>query len=186
MGIFELIFIAFGLSMDAFAVALCKGASIKKICFKHMVIVGIYFGLFQALMPMIGYLLGYNFIKKIEYIDHYIILILLFIIGVTMIRDAFKKEEVDNSLGFKNMFMLSIATSIDALSVGITFSFLEISILSSCLIIGVFTFFLSLIGVKIGNIFGNKYRFISCIIGGFVLILIGIKIFFEHLGIINF
>lgn len=186
MDIFELIIISLGLAMDAFAVSICKGVSIKKISIKVMMIVGFYFGLFQALMPLIGYFLGVSIISKIESIDHYIILILLFIVGIMMIKDAFKEDDVDDSLDFKNMILLSLATSIDAMSVGITFSFLNVSIIYSCLIIGILTFILSFVGVKIGSVFGKKYRSSACIIGGIVLILIGIKIFMEHMGIINF
>ena len=186
MSIIEIIIIAISLAMDAFAVAICKGVVIKKLNLKSIIIVGLYFGLFQAVMPIIGYLVGSSFYSKIESIDHYIILSILVLIGLIMIKESKDDEDVDSSLNYKNMTMLSIATSIDAMSVGITFSLLKVSIILACIIIGLITFILSMIGVKIGNIFGKKYKGFSCIIGGVLLILLGIKIFLEHLGIIFF
>ena len=186
MDLYELIIIAFSLSMDAFAVSICKGASLRNISLKSMIRVGMFFGLFQAIMPLIGYVLGISIVDKIRVVDHYIVLIMLGLIGIIMIIDAFKNEGLDESLDLKNMLILSVATSIDALSIGITLSLLNVSIFLSCIIIGVFTFVLSTIGVKIGYNFGKKYKISACIIGGIVLILIGIKIFLEHLGIINF
>lgn len=188
MGIVELLVIAVGLGMDAFAIAICKGLSIKKIKLKHMLIVGAYFGGFQALMPAIGYLLGFGFHQKIEFLDHWIAFILLSLIGINMIKEALfeNDESLDESLNFKTMLILSIATSIDALAAGITFAFLNTSLFVSVIIIGIITFILSVIGVKLGNIYGSKYQKKACIFGGIVLILLGIKIFFEHLGIINF
>ncbi len=188
MGLPELIIIAISLGMDAFAIAVCKGLSIKKIDIKTMCIIGLYFGGFQALMPTLGYLFGFSFHEKIEVIDHWITLVLLSIIGINMIREALSKEDtrLDDSIGFKTMLVLSIATSLDALAVGVTFAFLDVSLIISVIIIGVTTFILSVIGVKIGNICGKKYQSKACLFGGIVLILIGIKIVLEHLGIINF
>ena len=181
MGLPELIIIAISLGMDAFAIAVCKGLSIKKIDIKTMCIIGLYFGGFQALMPTLGYLFGFSFHEKIEVIDHWITLVLLSIIGINMIREALSKEDtrLDDSIGFKTMLVLSIATSLDALAVGVTFAFLDVSLIISVIIIGVTTFILSVIGVKIGNICGKKYQSKACLFGGIVLIL-------EHLGIINF
>lgn len=188
MGIVELIIIAVGLGMDAFAISICKGLQIKKLTLKNILIIGLYFGGFQALMPILGYLFGFSFHEKIEFIDHWIALILLSIIGINMIRDALSSDEggVDDKTNFKTMVVLAIATSLDALAVGVTFAFLDVSLLLSVSIIGVITFILCIIGVKIGNICGTKHEKTSCIFGGIILILLGVKILLEHLHIINF
>lgn len=183
MQIIELIILSIGLAMDAFSVSICKGLSITKIKTKDAIIVGLYFGIFQALMPIIGYLLGMNFYDKITNIDHWIAFVLLSCIGINMIREAIlNKEEIkDDSLNMKNMLVLSIATSIDALAAGITFAFLNVNILMSVIIIGVITFLISTIGVIVGNIFGNKYEKKAQIFGGVILIILGFKILLEHL-----
>lgn len=191
MGIIELIILAVGLSMDAFAVAVCKGLAIKKITPKKVCIVGLWFGIFQALMPLIGYFLGSTFESYITKYDHWIAFFLLGFIGASMIKEALSKDEEkeSDSLAFKTMFILAVATSIDALAVGITFAFLIKSIgylIFAVLAIGITTFTLSAIGVKIGNIFGTKYKAKAEIAGGVILILLGTKILLEHLGIINF
>ena len=171
--------------MDAFAVSICKGLSVTKINWKHSVIAGLYFGGFQAAMPIIGYLLGSSFKDYIEKFDHWIAFGLLLIIGANMIREAFSKEEdeLDGSFSFKSMFPLAIATSIDALAVGVTFAFLNVQIIPAISFIGVITFLLSAAGVKIGNIFGEKYKSKAEFVGGVVLILMGVKILLEHLEI---
>lgn len=186
MSILSIIVIAIGLAMDAFAVSICKGLSMKKMSWKKALIIGGYFGFFQALMPLIGYLLGIGFQDKVTGIDHWIAFILLGIIGINMIKEALSKEEEgrNDSVNFKEMIVLAIATSIDALAVGITMAFLEVNIAVAITIIGIITFAISVIGVKIGNIFGNKYEKKAEFAGGVILILMGIKILLEHLGII--
>jgi putative Mn2+ efflux pump MntP len=188
MNIFELLLLAVGLSMDAFAVSITKGLSIGKICIKDCLIVGMYFGLFQAFMPLIGYYLSSNFAVYITSYDHWIAFILLAIIGINMIRESREKETTDKnaSISFKAMLPLAIATSIDALAVGVSFAFLNINIYLSVIIIGITTFIISAIGVKIGSIFGTKYKAKAELCGGIILILIGLKVLFEHLGLINF
>lgn len=194
MSIIEIILLSFGLAMDAFAVSICKGLTLKKMDWKKLLIAGGYFGVFQAIMPLIGYFLIKlfkqneaisNFITKY---DHWIAFILLIIIGINMIIESFAKEEVDGNFGFKTMFVLAIATSIDALSVGITFATMElaINIYWTVLIIGGITFILSALGVFIGNVFGLKFKQPAEIVGGVVLILIGLKILLNGLGIISF
>lgn len=183
MGIIELIILSIGLAMDAFAVAICKGLSMQKMNWKKACIIGAYFGIFQALMPLAGYLLGVNFQEKIVNIDHWVAFILLGIIGLNMIKEAISKEtEIANdSIKFKDMLILAIATSIDALAVGITFAFLKVNILLAISLIGGITFAISVAGVKIGNIFGDKYEKKAEFAGGVILILLGIKILLEHL-----
>lgn len=183
MGIVELVVLSIGLAMDAFAVSVCKGLSMSKMSWKKACIIGLYFGIFQALMPLIGYLLGINFQEKIDNIDHWIAFILLGIIGINMIKEAMskQKESSNDSIKFKDMIVLAIATSIDALAVGITFAFLKVNILLAISLIGIITLVLSIIGVKIGNIFGNKYEKKAQLVGGIILILLGIKILLEHL-----
>ncbi len=179
-----IILIAIGLAMDAFAVSVCKGLSMKKISIKKLLIIALYFGIFQALMPVIGYFLGESFENLVTSIDHWIAFILLLFIGINMLKEAFGKSEDDNKnddTGFKTMIILGLATSIDALAVGITFAFLEINIFVIATIIGVITFIISAIGVVIGNKFGDKYEKKAEILGGVILILIGIKILLEHL-----
>lgn len=194
MSIIEIILLSFGLAMDAFAVSICKGLTLKKMDWKKLLIAGGYFGVFQAIMPFIGYFLIILF-KQNETIsnvitkyDHWIAFILLIIIGINMIIESFAKEEVDGNFGFKTMFVLAIATSIDALSVGITFATMElaINIYWTVLIIGGITFILSALGVFIGNVFGLKFKQPAEIAGGVVLILIGLKILLNGLGIISF
>lgn len=183
MGIIELILLAVGLSMDAFAVSVCKGLSVEKAEPKHMVIAGLWFGGFQALMPVIGYFLGSAFIDYIQSIDHWIAFILLGLIGVNMIREAMsgEDEEVENSFGFKTMFVMAVATSIDALAVGITFAFLNVNLLFAVSVIGVTTFAFSSAGIKIGSVFGCRFKSKAEICGGIILILLGLKILTEHL-----
>lgn len=176
-----------GLSMDAFAVSVCKGLAVGKVKTSHMAIAGAWFGGFQMLMPLIGYFLGSSFHSYIEKFDHWVAFILLVLIGVNMLREAFSKEE-DNesnaSFGFKTMFVMAVATSIDALAVGIALAMeAETNIWLSIICIGVTTFVLSAIGVKIGSIFGDKYKKKAEIIGGVILILLGLKILLEHLGV---
>lgn len=184
----ELFIIAVGLSMDAFAVSICKGLAMKKIDIKKAAIVGLWFGGFQGLMPLIGWLLGSSFKDYITTIDHWIAFILLCLIGINMVKEAFDKEEegVNDSLAWKIMLLLAIATSIDALAVGVTFAFLSVNIVSAVTTIGVTTFVFSAIGVKVGNAFGVKYKSKAELAGGIILILMGIKILLEHLGVINF
>lgn len=187
MDILTLFTLAVGLSMDAFAVAVCKGLAIRGFTWKKAVIVGIWFGGFQALMPAVGYGLGVRFRDKITAVDHWIAFIFLAIIGFNMLREAFGKEEEDcanDSLKIKEMFVLAVATSIDALAVGITFAFLSVNIYSAVSFIGGITFILSAIGVKVGNVFGTKYKAKAEAAGGVILILLGVKILLEHTGII--
>ncbi len=186
MGLLELFIVAVGLAMDAFAVSICKGLSLGKIKMKHMAIAGLWFGGFQALMPAIGYFVGSLFADRIEAVDHWIAFVLLAIIGVSMIKEASQEEdEMDACMDPKCMFVLAVATSIDALAVGVSFAFLRVSIVWSVIFIGVITFMLSAIGVKIGSVFGAKYKSKAEIAGGIVLIIIGAKILLEHLGIIG-
>ena len=186
MGILELFILAIGLSMDAFAVAICKGVSVQKLEIKHMLIVGAYFGGFQALMPAIGYLLGSQFEHLIVSVDHWIAFFLLLFIGGNMIKESRETdvEDLDDDFGFKTMLLLAIATSIDALAVGVTFAFLRVDIVAAVLFIGCITFICSAIGVKLGNVFGAKYKSKAELAGGVILILIGTKILLEHLGIL--
>lgn len=186
MGTPELLLLAVGLSMDAFAVSICKGLAVQKLKISHALTVGIYFGGFQALMPLLGYLLGKQFESLITSVDHWIAFGLLGFIGVNMIRESRgEAEELNNSFGFRTMVILAIATSIDALAVGITFSFLKVNIISAVCLIGCTTFVCSAIGIKIGNVFGTKYKSRAELAGGIVLILIGVKILLEHLGILG-
>jgi len=186
MSLFTLSIIAVGLSMDAFAVSICKGLALQKITPKNAVTVGLWFGSFQALMPFIGYLLGSRFKQYITTIDHWIAFILLGIIGLSMIKEALSQEaDCENaSLDCKTMFILAIATSIDALAAGITFAFLKVAIVPAVCFIGIITFCLSTVGVKIGNVFGTRYKSKAELAGGIILILMGIKILLEHLGIL--
>ena len=182
----EILFISIGLAMDAFAIAICKGLSMKKLDLKKAIIIGTYFGIFHAVMPIIGYFLGATFEILVTKIDHWITFILLIFIGANMIKESFEKESknCNDNVDFKTMVVLAVATSIDALAVGITFNFFKVNLLLSAIIIGIVTFILSILGVKIGNKFGHKYQNKAEFIGGFVLILIGVKILVEHLGII--
>lgn len=183
MTLFELFLIAVGLSMDAFAVSICKGLSMQKLNKKHALIIGLYFGGFQALMPFIGYSLGIHFQEAIVAYDHWIAFILLCLIGINMIKESRSDEEesVDASVDFKEMIVLAVATSIDALAIGVTFAFLQVNIVPAVSFIGIITFTLSVIGVKVGNVFGMKYKSKSEFAGGLILVLIGVKILIEHL-----
>lgn len=187
MGFVELLLIAVGLSMDAFAVSVCKGLSVHRLEKKQMLIVGLYFGGFQALMPVLGYIVGSRFENLIVSIDHWIAFALLGIIGLNMIKEAFDEdEELNDDFGVKTMSMLAVATSIDALAVGVTFAFLQVNIVSAAALIGLTTFGLSALGVCIGHKFGAKYKKNAELAGGVILILMGTKILLEHLGVINF
>ena len=183
----EIFLIGVGLSMDAFAVSICKGLSMKKIKKRDVFIIALFFGGFQALMPFIGWFLGKGFESYIMSIDHWIAFILLAIIGAKMIQEAFQKEEEEynEDISVKTMIVLSIATSIDALAVGITFAFLKVNLLLAITLIGTITFILSVIGTKIGNRFGDKYKSKAELAGGIILIIIGLKILLEHIGIIS-
>ena len=189
VGIGELIVLSLGLGMDAFAVSICKGLSMKKMNWKKALIIGLYFGGFQAIMPVLGYFLSKGFENFVTSIDHWIAFILLSIIGGKMVKDAFSQgnsENCNEDVGFKTMIVLAIATSIDALAVGITFAFLNVNIILAIALIGSITFFLSVIGTKVGNIFGDRYENKAELLGGVILIFLGIKILLEHLNIINF
>ena len=191
MGIIELLLLAISLSMDAFAVSVCQGLSMEKINKKKTLAIGVYFGGFQAIMPLIGWALGTQFEKYITSIDHWIAFILLSIIGINMIVESLKKDdEPTNTLNgdvinHKELFMLAVATSIDALTVGIMFAFLKVNIIPSVSIMGVCTLILSMLGVYIGNKFGSKYKNKAEFVGGLVLILIGLKVLLEHLEILH-
>lgn len=188
MDIITLFTLAVGLSMDAFAVSVCKGLAMQKLTVKKAVTVGIWFGGFQALMPTIGYVLGIQFRDKITAVDHWIAFVLLGIIGINMIREAFskEKEEANESLAIKEMFVLAVATSIDALAIGITFAFLDVNLVAAVSFIGIITFLFSMVGVKVGNVFGTKYKAKAECAGGIILIILGAKILLEHTGILNF
>ena len=187
MSIIEIVLIAISLAMDAFAVSICKGLSMKKINWKKAIIIGIYFGGFQAIMPLIGYFLGETFENLVTNVDHWVMFALLGIIGINMIRESFEDESknINDNTSFKTMVVLAIATSIDALAVGITFAFLEVNLILAIILIGIITFIISLLGVKIGNKFGDKYESKAELVGGIILILIGIKVLLEHLGIFS-
>lgn len=185
MSIAELFVLAVGLSMDAFAVSICKGLSLGKIKTRHMMIAGAWFGGFQALMPLIGYFLGSFFAEMITKYAHWIAFVLLLFLGGKMVKEAFsEKENVDPSMDARNMLLLAVATSIDALAVGVTFAFLQVAIIPAVSFIGVITFLCSAVGVKIGSIFGDKYSKKAQITGGIILILIGVKILLDGLGIL--
>ncbi|MCI2047048.1 MAG: manganese efflux pump MntP family protein [Faecalibacterium sp.] len=187
MSIAELFLLAVGLSMDAFAVSVCKGLAMQKVTVKNTCIVGGWFGGFQALMPAIGYFLGAMFQSYITSFDHWVAFLLLGIIGAGMIREAMagEEEKADAALDVKTMLVLAIATSIDALAVGITFAFLEVNLLFAVVFIGATTFVLSAAGVKIGSVFGTKYKAKAELAGGIILILLGTKILLEHLGLLT-
>lgn len=189
MSLLAIFMLAIGLSMDAFSVAICKGLSMKKITVAKMLVVGTWFGLFQAMMPLIGYYLGSAFSSAIVKIDHWIAFVLLSFIGINMIKEALEKEvetpgdkntETEN-LSFKEMFILAVATSIDALACGITFAFLKVNIWVAVSLIGATTFVFGFCGVKIGNVFGVKYKSKAELAGGIILIVLGVKILIEHL-----
>ena len=184
MSIIEILLISVGLAMDAFAVSVCKGLSMKKMNWKKAIIVALYFGFFQALMPTIGYFLGTTFENIVTKIDHWLTFILLSAIGINMLKEAFSKEKesLNDEVNFKTMIVLALATSIDALAIGITFAFLKVNLLSAVMMIGIITFTISIIGVKIGNKFGDKYDKKAEIFGGVILIILGLKILVEHLS----
>ena len=184
MSLSEIVFISIGLAMDAFAVSICKGLSMKKIDWQKTLIVALYFGTFQALMPVIGFFLGATFTNLLSNIDHWIAFILLAAIGGDMIKSSFddEVEKRNDKVDFKTMVVLAIATSIDALAVGITFAFLDVNLIHAVCFIGIITFILSAFGVKIGNKFGDIFQNKAELFGGVVLILIGLKVLFEHLG----
>lgn len=182
MSIIELLLIAMGLSMDAFAVSIGKGLSVCHLRPRHSMSVGLWFGGFQAMMPLIGYALGASFASLVSDYDHWIAFVLLGIIGANMIKEAFSKEEKsDPDFSFKTMLIMAIATSIDALAIGVSFAFLGVNILTAAIVIGITTFLFSVAGIKIGNLFGCRYKSKSEFIGGVVLIIIGTKILMEHL-----
>ena len=183
MGFVELFLIAVGLSMDAFAVSVCKGLSVKKVGVKHAALAGLYFGGFQATMPLLGYGLGIRFQQAITAYDHWIAFILLAMIGVNMIREALHPDEqsVDASVKMGDMLVLAVATSIDALAVGVTFAFLNVQIIPAVSFIGCTTFILSIVGVKVGTVFGCRYKARAELAGGAILVLMGVKILIEHL-----
>jgi len=181
MGLWELFVIALGLSMDAFAVSICKGLSVHRCTIRHMLICGLYFGLFQGGMPLIGYMLGSQFESMVTAIAPYIAFALLAFIGFNMMREAREDDEsVDDDFSFRAMIPLAIATSIDALAIGVSFAFLQVSILPAVSFIAITTFSCCIIGVKVGSIFGSKYKHGAEFFGGLVLILMGFKILMEH------
>ena len=183
MSFFELFFIAVALSMDAFAVAICKGLSMRCMNLRNALVIGLYFGGFQALMPLFGFLLGVRFQEAITAYDHWIAFLLLAVIGGNMVKESFSPEEesCDASVSFQSMVVLAVATSIDALAVGVTFAFLRVRILPAVSFIGVVTFLLSVAGVKVGTVFGSRYKSRAEAAGGVILIAIGLKILVEHL-----
>ena len=187
MSIVEIVIIAIGLAMDAFAVSVCKGLSMKRMNWKKATIIATYFGGFQALMPLIGFLLGFAFSDIVSSIDHWIAFMLLSIIGANMIKDSTDDEieKRNDKIDVKTMMLLAIATSIDALAVGVTFAFLKVNIVLAILIIGIIAFILSMLGVKIGNKFGDKLQNKAELTGGIILIVIGLKILLEHLGFLK-
>lgn len=184
MSIIEIALIGVGLAMDAFAVSICKGLAMRRMNYKKAIIIAAFFGVFQALMPALGYVLGTTFANKIATIDHWIAFILLALIGANMIKEALSSDDdecQDDSLRLGDLIMLSIATSIDALAVGITFAFFNVSLLLSVSMIGIITFIICVIGVKVGNVFGEKYKSKAELAGGLILIVMGAKILIDHL-----
>ena len=187
MSILEILLLGIGLSMDAFAVSICKGLSAKRLQTRHYLIIGAWFGGFQALMPTIGFFLGSTFEQYITAFDHWVAFILLAAIGAGMIKESLSKEESNgnDSFSFKTMLLLALATSIDALAVGVSFAFLGVRIAPAVTLIGCTTFVLTLVGVWVGNLFGSRYKSRAELTGGIILILIGVKILLEHLGILG-
>ena len=182
MSLWELLVIAVGLSMDAFAVSVCKGLSVQKVKPKHYLIVAAYFGGFQALMPLLGYLLGVRFEAMVANVDNWIAFVLLGLIGANMVRESRAGEEkLDDSFTVSTMLLLAVATSIDALAIGVTFAFLGVNIVEAIILIGITTGIISGVGLKIGNVFGSRYKSKAEMAGGIVLILMGIKILVQHL-----
>lgn len=189
MSILEILLLGIGLSMDAFAVSICKGLSAKRLQTRHYLIIGAWFGGFQALMPTIGFFLGSTFEQYITAFDHWVAFVLLSAIGASMIKESLSKEESNgnDSFSFKTMLLLALATSIDALAVGITFALLpDVNVPLAVCLIGITTFVCSAAGLKVGNLFGLKYKAKAELAGGIILILIGLKILLEHLGVISF
>ena len=189
MSLLELFITAVALAMDAFVVAICKGLTVEKVKLKHAVITGVWFGGFQMLMPLLGYLCASMFSEYITSFDHWVAFFLLVAIGISMIAEAFKKDEEKketNPFSFMTMLIMAVATSVDALAVGITFAFLDVNIWVATALIGATTFILSAVGVKVGNVFGAGKKNIAEIAGGVILILLGVKILLQHLGVINF
>ena len=186
MSTLSIFVLSVGLAMDAFAAAICQGLSMIKVKLKHNIVIALMFGLFQGGMPLIGYILGLQFEQYITSIDHWIAFCLLGLIGFNMLKEgfSFEKEELSGDLSFKEMFPYALATSIDALAVGITFAFLNVNIWIAITFIGIITFIISMVGVKIGNVFGDKYEKKAEFIGGIILILLGIKILLEHLNVL--
>ncbi len=191
MGIVELILLAVGLSMDAFAVSICKGLAMQKTTFKHGAICGAWFGGFQALMPLIGFFLGSFFADAIKSVDHWIAFGLLAFIGCNMLREALSKEcdcqeQENGDLGFRTMLVMAVATSIDALAVGISLAMAgNVNIFTAVLLIGIITFWFSFFGVKLGSLFGSRFEKKAELAGGVILVLLGVKILLEHLGVIG-
>ena len=190
MGLAELLLLAVGLSMDAFAVSICKGLSMKKATWKAQLVCGVWFGGFQALMPLVGYFLGTLFAEAIEAFDHWVAFALLAIIGINMLKEAFSRDEAekdtqgDGDLSPKTMLVMAIATSIDALAVGISLAMAgSVNIFMAVLLIGAVTFALSAMGVRIGNVFGSRYEKKAQAVGGIILVFLGVKILLEHLGV---
>ena len=188
MSLIELAILAVALSMDAFAVAICKGLSMSRFTLKNALIVGLYFGIFQGAMPLLGYLFGSLFSEQISRFDHWIAFLLLFFIGYKMIKESREptaEKPADSSLAFGQMLVLSVATSIDAMAVGVTFAFFQVDVVFAVSFIGISTFLLSAFGVKIGSIFGVRYKSRAELSGGVILIALGLKILLEHLSIIG-
>ena len=189
MGFFELFLIGIGLSMDAFAVAICKGLGMERINKRDTLLLALFFGGFQALMPLTGYLLGSRFASYIERWDHWIAFVLLAFIGGNMIRESREQEEEEakhcGSIRYRELFTLAVATSIDALAVGVSFAFLGVHTAPAVTLIGCTTFVLTLVGVWVGNLFGSRYKSRAELTGGIILILIGVKILLEHLGVLG-
>ena len=189
MSFLELLLIAVGVSMDAFSVSICKGLTTKRFSLRMALVCGLWFGAFQALMPVVGYFLSSQFARFIGSVDHWIAFGLLFLIGANMIREAVAGKEDSkqtNALDFKTMLLLAVATSIDALAVGVSFACIQVELWSSVGLIGLTTFVFSVLGVKIGNVFGTKFKKNAEVFGGIILIIIGLKILLEHLGVISF
>lgn len=185
MSFIELFLLAVGLSMDAFAVSVCKGLSVREPKPKHALICGAYFGVFQALMPTIGYFAGRSFSDLISEYDHWVVFILLSFIGINMIRESRGGEEtLNDDFTFKTMIILAVATSIDALAVGVSFAFLKVNLIPSVTLIGLTTFVISAIGLKVGSAFGSRYKSKAELAGGVILILIGLKVLLTDLGIL--
>ena len=192
VGFVEIFLIGIGLSMDAFAVSVCKGLGMHRVNYAHALVIALFFGVFQGLMPVIGWLVGSAFAVYVTAVDHWIAFALLALVGGKMLWDAFHDEDAEEDdetstqkLDLRELFMLAIATSIDALAVGISFAFLQVDIIPAVSFIGTVTFFLSVVGVKIGNVFGAKYKSGAELVGGLILVAMGVKILLEHLGVLG-